>query len=694
MGNASSVKEVDYTRNKKGKSKPENTKSAVPKIKQLDAKKLTSLYSYLEVQTEKLGRRVEWLNKQNEWENDYNTIKDGDGSPCKASLDPNNAHLNRYRNIVAYDHSRVEVEPDQYNMKNPYINANWIPGYKQERGYIASQGPIPDSMASFWQMVWKSGSTCIVMVTNEIEGNKMKCHRYWPARENPVETYGAMTVTLVEEIVRTSFIHRTLELKCSQGRTKIDHFQYIAWPDHGVPNSTNEIMAFRKEVRRLHPHPGPPITVHCSAGVGRSGTFIIVDTIMNRAEHMEEDLDIRQAIRKIRQARNYMVQTVVQYQFCFKTILDGLEKAMVRTVRVVQHKSDEVQNLQYDIEELQGDISEAYAGYNDVGTEEPYGEQLEAMQQQVQGSRKPDVRWSAFNREEDLRVNQHVPGSMRIDALASQQDAWRSRDNVPIDTQEKGYDGKHQANLLARVDSLAINSDPDAWKTRYAEVAGKWQSEAYDLTTQLNPMESRMMSLANQQQNWKLRGEAYRRQIQEDTKAIVADLNARIGSLSETIARSDERWKTKGDGMRGVKVAELKEHTVTYGGTFEDRLHTLINWVDPEATKKRGTVEGRVVESPQKIAQAEREAREAEEKARRLEMEVLEAQQREKEKAERAKREEEARRKAESPVKAAQYSIEAKPAKQLVKLKSPEKKQAAAHPMLADADEFVMPKKR
>ena len=141
-----------------------------------------------------------------------------EGSKAKASADPSNKALNRYNNIVAYDSSRVLVKPNKHNGKKDYINANWVPGFGQKRGYIASQGPVPDAFNAFWQMVWDTGVETIVMVTNEIENNKLKCHRYWPSREQPEETYGEIKVALLEEVPRSTFIERNFQI--SRGSAK------------------------------------------------------------------------------------------------------------------------------------------------------------------------------------------------------------------------------------------------------------------------------------------------------------------------------------------------------------------------------------------------------------------------------------------------------------------------------------------
>lgn len=498
---------------------------------------------------------------------------------------------------------------------------------------------------------------------------------------------------LLEETVKSTFIHRLFELKCDGGKTCIDHFQYTVWPDHGVPNTTAELISFRKEIRKVHPHPAPPIVVHCSAGVGRTGTFITVDTMMNRAEHLDEDLDIHQLVRDLRANRNYMVQTIIQYQFAFKTILDGLDKAIARTVRAVQNKSDEIAQVAANIEELEYEITEAIDEYG--GAE--FGEELEELGNQV-GKReiKADVRWSAFNPETDKAAATKVPAAVRKEALGAAPDMWRARNNVVFTAAEKGYEGAHRVGLMGRVEALSASAAPDAWRQKYAEMSGAWTSEVYDVSASLDPLESRMMSLAQQQNNWRLRGQEYRRQIEQDTKVIVADLNARLQSLGSVLRSSEERWRSKGDGFRGVTDggADAPADTTESQGGLMQRLESLVNETKPDAWKRRGVNEGREVESPEKVRARERAEKEAAEQERLQMLREQEAERLAKEKVERKKREEEAAAKADrlKPAARANTEVVDRPVKQMVKLRAPQKEEGAAHPMLAMADEEVASK--
>lgn len=680
MGNIPSITERNYGR-KPGKSPPATPTKGVPYVKNLDAKQLSKLYPFLEKQAARLGKRVDALNsKAGAWEEEYNSITDGNGSKAVLSNDPANGGLNRYRNIVAYDKTRVVVEKSAFNNNNEYLNASWIPGYKQKKGYIASQGPIPESMPSFWHMVWREGCKVIVMVTNEIEGNKLKCHRYWPSREDPEVTYGAVKVTMQNETVTSTFIHRVFLLECEGGSDTIDHYQYTVWPDHGVPNTTGEILSFRKVIRKKHPHASAPMLVHCSAGVGRTGTFIVIDTIMNRAERLETDLDIRNLVKHIRCSRNYLVQTLIQYQFCFRAILEAVDKALVKTVRAVGSKKDEIGGLQFDLGELEGDIGNALDSYAGDGLQD----ELLAIGGRVSSGVKVDVRWSAFDAARDKASASNVPPSVRRKSLEAAENQWHLRGNVPVGADAQGYASRSVTTLGQRVEALAISAGPDAWRKRYAEVAAAWVAEVYDVTASLNPLESRMMSLAGQKENWKLRGKNYRDQIEATTKDIIQMLEDRLKSLSHTMQTSEDRWRNKGDGFRTPAVREANEHTAEFGGSFSDRLNNLVTWVDPAAIKSRGTADGREVENPAKIEKARKAALKAEQDERTAKMNAQEQERIAAEKKARAGREAEAARLAERPTQPQQVSPNKNVgAVQKMKDLSPVKGKDAVHPMIA-----------
>ena len=234
---------------------------------------------------------------------------------------------NRYGNIMAYDHSRVHLPQMGDDPDTTYINANWVDGYKQPKAYIASQGPVPNSFISFWRMIWHMKIETIVMVTHEVEKGKMKCHRYWPdpTSSPPVKRmqYGQITVSHLQSVPHKHFVVRTFDISFGGEVRTIKHFAYTSWPDHGVPLTTQELLGFRNAIHSSITKPDAPQVIHCSAGVGRTGTYIAIDRLMRSALDMGGPIDVDKVVQNMRMARNFMVQTEIQYMFIFRAVLDA-----------------------------------------------------------------------------------------------------------------------------------------------------------------------------------------------------------------------------------------------------------------------------------------------------------------------------------------------------------------------------------
>lgn len=197
-----------------------------------------------------------------------------------------------------------------------------------------SQGPIPTTFVSFWRMVWEQKAGIIVMTTKEIEKGKRKCYRYWP---DPSSTppcsklrYGDITVIHVSTEPADHFIRRSFMLKRNKEVRTIDQFVYTLWPDHGVPTTTQEVLTFRGAIRTAMEEceqPGP-LVVHCSAGVGRTGTFIAIDRLLEAVDNEDCDLDVPSTVSDMRNSRNLMVQSQVQYVFVYRALADAIEQRM------------------------------------------------------------------------------------------------------------------------------------------------------------------------------------------------------------------------------------------------------------------------------------------------------------------------------------------------------------------------------
>ncbi|XP_013358193.1 PREDICTED: tyrosine-protein phosphatase non-receptor type 13 isoform X4 [Chinchilla lanigera] len=237
---------------------------------------------------------------------------------CLIGQTKENRRKNRYKNILPYDATRVPLGDD-----GGYINASFIrvPVGKEEFVYIACQGPLPTTVGDFWQMIWEQKSTVIAMMTQEVEGEKIKCQRYWPnllgkttmandrlrlALERTQQLKGFVVRAMTMEDIQTGEVRR------------IFHLNFTAWPDHDTPSQPDALLTFISYLR--HVHRSGPVTTHCSAGIGRSGTLICIDVVLGLIGQ-DLEFDISDLVRCMRLQRHGMVQTKDQYIFCYQVIL-------------------------------------------------------------------------------------------------------------------------------------------------------------------------------------------------------------------------------------------------------------------------------------------------------------------------------------------------------------------------------------
>uniref|UniRef100_A0A3B5QZV4 protein-tyrosine-phosphatase n=1 Tax=Xiphophorus maculatus TaxID=8083 RepID=A0A3B5QZV4_XIPMA len=234
-----------------------------------------------------------------------------------------NKPKNRYANVIAYDHTRVVLAPTDGILGSDYINANFIDGYRKQNAYIATQGPLAETFGDFWRMVWEQRTASVVMMTRLEEKSRIKCDQYWPSRGT--ETYGMTQVTLLDTMELATFCVRTFSLhkSGSSERREVRQFQFTAWPDHGVPEYPTPFLNFLRRVKACNPPDAGPIIVHCSAGVGRTGCFIVIDAMLERIRH-ERTVDIYGHVTLMRSQRNYMVQTEDQYSFIHESLLEAV----------------------------------------------------------------------------------------------------------------------------------------------------------------------------------------------------------------------------------------------------------------------------------------------------------------------------------------------------------------------------------
>ncbi|XP_057181736.1 receptor-type tyrosine-protein phosphatase S isoform X15 [Triplophysa rosa] len=254
---------------------------------------------------------------------EYESIDPGQQFTWEHSNLEVNKPKNRYANVIAYDHSRVILAPIEGIAGSDYLNSNYIDGYRKQNAYIATQGPLPETFGDFWRMVWEQRSATVVMMTKLEEKSRIKCDQYWPSRGT--ETYGMIQVTLLDTIELATFCVRTFSLhkNGSSEKREVRQFQFTAWPDHGVPEYPTPFLAFLRRVKTCNPPDAGPIIAHCSAGVGRTGCFIVIDAMLERIKH-EKTVDIYGHVTLMRSQRNYMVQTEDQYSFIHDALLEAV----------------------------------------------------------------------------------------------------------------------------------------------------------------------------------------------------------------------------------------------------------------------------------------------------------------------------------------------------------------------------------
>ena len=350
----------------------------------------TALQSHPPIAIDELFQCVERLKAQNnaKFSLEYESIDPGQQFQWENSIMDLNRQKNRYANVIAYDHSRVvltKLPPHCFNTNSTqitdsystlttsilstpplppppppppgvtqpsptalsncsdYINANFMDGYRKRNYYIATQGPLPSTFGDFWRMIWEQNTSSIVMMTKLEERSRLKCDQYWPSKGS--EVYGnTMQVTLVDFTELSTYSIRTFvicpvntyaQIQLSNNanninfemRREIKHYQFTAWPDHGVPDHPTPFLMFLRRVKNANPTDSGPIVVHCSAGVGRTGCYIVIDTMLDRIRN-EKTIDIYGHVTCLRAQRNFMVQTEDQYTFCYDAVLEAAQTGL------------------------------------------------------------------------------------------------------------------------------------------------------------------------------------------------------------------------------------------------------------------------------------------------------------------------------------------------------------------------------
>uniref|UniRef100_A0A8C7VWR5 Protein tyrosine phosphatase receptor type N2 n=1 Tax=Oncorhynchus mykiss TaxID=8022 RepID=A0A8C7VWR5_ONCMY len=243
---------------------------------------------------------------------------------CNVGQDKHNTKRNRTDAVVVYDHSRITLKAENNHGNSDYINASPIMDHDPRNPmYISSQGPLPSTMADFWQMVWENGCVVIVMLTPLSENGVKQCQQYWP--DEGFNVYHVYEVNLVSEhIWCEDFLVRSFYLKnlqTNETRT-VTQFHFLSWVDRSIPDSARIMLDFRRKVNKCYRGRSCPIIVHCSDGAGRSGTYILIDMVLNRMAKGAKEIDIAATLEHLRDQRPGMVQTKEQFEFALTAVAE------------------------------------------------------------------------------------------------------------------------------------------------------------------------------------------------------------------------------------------------------------------------------------------------------------------------------------------------------------------------------------
>jgi len=250
------------------------------------------------------------------------------------------ASKNRYMNVLPSEATRVKLQSVKGGPDADYINANFVKGILpgSHVTYVATQAPVPGSIEDFWTMIWEQNAKLVVMLTDEKEQGRQKADKYWPDEGNAV--YGRISVKAMDLNKTSNLKTRHFEISDGKETRTIQHVQYTSWPDHGVPKDLSTIHELFKQFRASRDAPVPAV-VHCSAGIGRTGSFILIDTVLDYIASFKDSKDIPKinlfaTLLKMRQSRPGSVQTAEQLVFCFKFLLYCVQHGLLGVKKYAQ----------------------------------------------------------------------------------------------------------------------------------------------------------------------------------------------------------------------------------------------------------------------------------------------------------------------------------------------------------------------
>lgn len=273
------------------------------------------------------------LNPPITFQQEFHDLPHGRVASWNAALKPANHRKNRFPHLLPYDHSRVILRPDD-NSNDDYINANFINGYHKSHAYIAAQSPFDEeTVLDFWRMIHQTNVSVIVMITNIMEDNIVKCTKYWPDVGTGKVTYGNFLLELIDTQEFASYVIWSIKFKSNTtySTTKVVHiFDFCSWPDHGVLDDPIPLLDMRVKVREYNSDtPASPLLVHCGTGVGRTGAYIAIDSLLEQYDR-EGRISVSALVRRMRKDRIQMVRTVKQYIFIYDAIFEAKHAGRTR----------------------------------------------------------------------------------------------------------------------------------------------------------------------------------------------------------------------------------------------------------------------------------------------------------------------------------------------------------------------------